>query len=359
MLKTKRYEALDGLRGVAALSILWLHVDLFGTTIPKPAIAHLGVDFFFCLSGFVIAYAYQDRLSSSMSALRFLQERAIRLIPLTIVGAAIGGGAFLIHALRNHDLALPNILVATGLNAFLLPSGQMIPLTKAAFSTDSPLWSLFWEVIVNIAFALIIIRLTVFRLIALTIASAGLVIWMAIHFKGLDGGYLHEDLCWGACRVLFPFLCGVLLHKIPPVENNLAIPIGIILAGVLLGPEIGMMGEVMTVLFVFPLLVWICAGSVVGPRIGAAFVWLGRLSFPLYIINYPIRETIIAIAPKFSASHLTYDAVIEAVFSISLAWVVLTLYDEPIRAWLRKNLLRPTSKTRPIESLAGASSGGH
>jgi peptidoglycan/LPS O-acetylase OafA/YrhL len=242
-------------------------------------------------------------------------------------------------------LTLLNILGATVLNAFLLPSGPLILATKAAFSTDSPLWSLFWEVIVNIAFAFIFIRLTIFRLILLTIASTGLVIWMAMKFNGLDGGYIQADLGWGACRVLFPFLCGMLLHRLPTAENNLAVPIGVILAGVLLGPEIGMIGEVMTVLFVFPLIVWICAGSVVGPRIGAVFLWLGRLSYPLYIINYPIREMIIAIAPKFSNAHLTYDAFIEAAVSISLAWAALTLYDEPVRAWLRKTLLHPTSKS--------------
>ena len=60
------YLLLDGLRGAAALMVLWYHVfEGFafagGTAIDTFNHGHLGVDFFFMLSGFVISYAYDDR----------------------------------------------------------------------------------------------------------------------------------------------------------------------------------------------------------------------------------------------------------------------------------------------------------
>lgn len=66
LLKTKtHFEILDGLRGIAAVAVVIFHFMEFA--IPdytKNFIAHgyLAVDFFFCLSGFVIAYAYDNRI---------------------------------------------------------------------------------------------------------------------------------------------------------------------------------------------------------------------------------------------------------------------------------------------------------
>ena len=58
------YALLDGLRGVAALLVLWYHVhEGFAFASGAPIIGsinygYLSVDFLFMLSGFVIGYAY-------------------------------------------------------------------------------------------------------------------------------------------------------------------------------------------------------------------------------------------------------------------------------------------------------------
>jgi len=83
-----RFEALDGLRGVAALSVVAAHVYfLFGYAFPS---IDLAVDFFFALSGFVLAHAYGERLRGGMGAGRFMLLRLIRLYPLYILGTTIG-----------------------------------------------------------------------------------------------------------------------------------------------------------------------------------------------------------------------------------------------------------------------------
>jgi peptidoglycan/LPS O-acetylase OafA/YrhL len=90
----KHYEILDGLRGIAAIMVVMLHIlEIFsGGDHTKLMINHgyLAVDFFFLLSGFVIAHAYDDRWNK-MTIGQFFKRRLIRLHPLIIAGMTLGG----------------------------------------------------------------------------------------------------------------------------------------------------------------------------------------------------------------------------------------------------------------------------
>lgn len=87
ILKSRQhFIILDGLRGIAALAIVIFHfMEWAYPDFSKNFIAHgfLAVDFFFCLSGFVIAYAYDNRIEK-MGVLEFFKSRAIRLHPLIL-----------------------------------------------------------------------------------------------------------------------------------------------------------------------------------------------------------------------------------------------------------------------------------
>src|SRR5690349_19606627 len=89
-----QYLELDGLRGVAALSVLLLHAgEIFGAS-AAPIFnrhAYLAVDFFLMLSGFVIAHAYEARLKQPGAWCGYLIDRAIRLHPMLVFGGALGG----------------------------------------------------------------------------------------------------------------------------------------------------------------------------------------------------------------------------------------------------------------------------
>lgn len=93
------FEVLDGLRGTAALSVLLFHI--LEITTPDVAHnplrhAHLAVDFFFALSGFVLGHAYDARLAVGanpgrrLSVKNFLLRRLIRLHPMGIVAMTLG-----------------------------------------------------------------------------------------------------------------------------------------------------------------------------------------------------------------------------------------------------------------------------
>src|SRR5688572_32430384 len=93
----QHFEILDGLRGVAALAIVIFHfMEWVFSDFSKNFIGHgfLAVDFFFCLSGFVIGYAYDHRLEK-MGIVAFFKRRLIRLHPLVILGSVLGLVAFL------------------------------------------------------------------------------------------------------------------------------------------------------------------------------------------------------------------------------------------------------------------------
>ena len=97
------YELLDGLRGVAALLVVFYHIfEGFsfaggGTLITVINHGYLAVDFFFILSGFVIGYAYDDRWKKNLTLKGFFKRRLIRLHPMIIMGAIIGCIAFFVQ----------------------------------------------------------------------------------------------------------------------------------------------------------------------------------------------------------------------------------------------------------------------
>ena len=92
------YDLLDGLRGVAALMVIWYHIFegyafAGGSIIETFNHGYLAVDFFFILSGFVIGYAYDDRWGK-MKTKDVIKRRVIRLHPMVVMGAIIGAVMF-------------------------------------------------------------------------------------------------------------------------------------------------------------------------------------------------------------------------------------------------------------------------
>lgn len=364
------YELLDGLRGVAALLVIWYHVfEGFATTPIDQRFNHgyLAVDFFFILSGFVVGYAYDDRWKTTMNTKNFFKRRLIRLHPMVVMGAVLGAVTFCIQGCEKWDgthVSISMVMLALLLNLFLIPAvpgtgpevrgnGEMYPL-------NGPSWSLFFEYIGNILYALFLRRLSTRQLTVLVIlAGIGLASFAIGNFSGfghLGVGWSLSDynLPGGFLRLLFAFSVGLLMSRIfKPVKIRGSFWICSIAVAVLLSiPHIGgeeslwMNGiyDSVCILVLFPVLVWLGASGKTTDR-GTAMTckFLGDISYPIYIVHYPFMYLFYAWLwsgeENIPFSQAWPVAVVVFLGSILLAYLCLKLYDEPVRRWLTKKFL--------------------
>lgn len=358
------YNILDGLRGIAAITVVCFHLfEAFATSHLDQRINHgyLAVDFFFILSGFVVGYAYDDRWKT-MKTKDFIKRRIIRLQPMVVMGAIIGAVMFYFQGCSVWDVSQVSILallVATLLNALLIPAtpgievrgiGEMYPL-------NGPTWSLFFEYIGNLLYVLFIRRLSTNWLsVLVALAGCGLASFAIFGPYGdLCVGFqlTGTEFTGGFLRLLFSFSAGLLLSRLFKKINikgafwlcSLSV---IVLLSV---PRIGgaehlwmngLYDTLCCVLF-FPLIVFLGASGETTDKYTVRICkFLGDISYPLYMVHYPFIYLYYAWVKN---ENLTFaesfpGALALVVGSILLAYICLKLYDEPVRRYLSKRFLK-------------------
>ena len=310
------YDLLDGLRGVAALMVIFYHVfEAFATSPIDQRFNHgyLAVDFFFILSGFVIGYAYDDRWKT-MTTKDFIKRRLIRLHPMVVLGAVLGVIAFCIQGCEKWDgtqVSISMVMLALLINLFLIPavpgSGPEIRGNGEMYPLNGPSWSLFFEYIGNIMYALFIRRMSTKALTALVVlAGIGLASFAIFNFSGaghLGVGWTMEEynLIGGFLRVLFSFSIGLLMSRVfkpIPVKGafwicSLAIVVLLSMPYVGNGEALWMNGiyDSVCAILIFPMLVYLGASGKTtdkhSARICKFFVY-GTLS--TYILVFWVGE---------------------------------------------------------------------
>lgn len=343
------YPILDGLRGTAAILVVTYH--LFEAYFPVPANhpmhhGYLAVDFFYLLSGFVVGYAYDDRWGRGMSLAGFFKIRLIRLHPLVILGTLIGAICFWLDPYTNGQ-AHVSLLKLTGvmlLGFTLLPApdirgwGETHPL-------DGPCWSLLQEYIANIIYALFGRKMSkpvLWVIVGISaIALTGVAIWHGDVATGW--GY---DTCWIAIvRMMCPFFAGLLLFRLGKlIRIPMAYPVcSLILIGLFFLPTFKNNGiyEAACIIIAFPIVVAAGAGGAISGRWAKLCQFSGAISYPIYILHYPFIYIYTAwVAVKHPApAQIVPVAIGLFFFFILLAYTALKLYDEPVRAWLKKKAL--------------------
>ena len=362
------YDLLDGLRGVAALMVIFYHVfEAFATSPIDQRFNHgyLAVDFFFILSGFVIGYAYDDRWKT-MTTKDFIKRRLIRLHPMVVLGAVLGVIAFCIQGCEKWDgtqVSISMVMLALLINLFLIPavpgSGPEIRGNGEMYPLNGPSWSLFFEYIGNIMYALFIRRMSTKALTALVVlAGIGLASFAIFNFSGaghLGVGCTMEEynLIGGFLRVLFSFSIGLLMSRVfkpIPVKGafwicSLAIVVLLSMPYVGNGEALWMNGiyDSVCAILIFPMLVYLGASGKTTDKHSARICkFLGDISYPLYMVHYPLIYLYFGWVKK---ENLTFaeawpEAVALVVGSIVLAYISLKLYDEPVRRSLTKRFLQ-------------------
>ncbi|HEX2532956.1 MAG TPA: acyltransferase [Chitinophagaceae bacterium] len=356
------YLILDGLRGVAAIIVVLFHLaEPLASSRFTNVVNHgyLAVDFFFLLSGYVIGYAYDDRWHQ-LTFTGFLRRRFERLQPLVVLGMTLGAIGFyftdspiwpLIHTVPVWKLI---VVLLIGYTILPVPLSLDIRGWQEMHPLNSVSWTLLFEYIANILYALGLRKLSN-KALALFVLAAGAVL---LHFAvtnpngDVAGGWTlnAEHMRIGITRTLFPFFAGLLLSRVarPARIKHAFLWCSLLLALVLFMPRIGGpeqlwkngLYDALCILLVFPLIVYLGAGGLVQTEREAKWCrFLGSLSYPLYITHYVLVYFYVAwvshhkgitLGQAWPYALLTFSG------ALVLAYASLKWYDEPVRAWLRK-----------------------
>lgn len=371
-----RYEILDGLRGVAAaIVLLYHHFEVNGLGLTTSPINHgyLAVDFFFILSGYVVGYAYDDRWNR-MSTWTFFKRRLVRLHPMIVLSTLVGLLFFYFGTGDMFPLVsetpVGKLLVVALLGLLMIP--VPVSMDVRGWAEVSPIngsgWTLYFEYFANIIYALFIRRFPRWLLALFVAASAFLTLNVALGWDvfgtlgerpgtayTMVGGWAltAPELTIGFTRLLFPFFAGLLLSRMGwkiRVRGGF-LWCSLLLVVLLAMPRVGGeahglwngMYEAACILLFFPVVVLMGAGSVTTGRTAKACKFLGDISYPLYITQYPIVFTLlggwISNTPDATSAQVLFTSIMSYLFCFAAAYASLKLYDEPVRRWLTAHWL--------------------
>jgi len=340
------FEAMNGIRGVAALVVVidhcstvrWFTGEVAGRFIDYGPLA---VDLFFVMSGFVIAHAYEDRLAQGLTTRNFLLTRLVRLYPLYILGIGIGCMTpliSLIHQGRVVDAQVSS--VASVPFAFaMLPSPIILSGSQVLYPLNTPAWSLFFEIVVNTIYASTWKSWTKGNILIIMGISALALVWSG----NLSGGWNWQTLPVGLWRVCYSFPAGVLIYLL--YKEGARIPsmyvpfIIIILLALPLLPNFWC--KAFAVLAGFPMLIAISSQFEPSRVLASFFGKLGAASYAVYAIHDPLvllANNIVSALVDSRHSPLLGTFFICAIIPSCL--VIDRVYDQPIRAALMKALYR-------------------
>jgi len=358
----RHYLILDGLRGIAALMVVIFHIlEAHSTSYLDMMMNHgyLAVDFFFLLSGYVIGYAYDDRWEK-MSLGEFFKRRLIRLHPMIIIGMILGAICFYYQAgaywpaIAETPVWKLLLIMLIGFTLLPVPLSMDIRGWTEMHPLDGPAWSLYFEYIANILYALFVRRFSTTALAILVFLSGCALIHLGFNQGDVIGGWAFDlkQTQVGMTRMMYPFFAGLLLSRLvkPAQIKNAFIWSGLLLIVFLSIPRLGgaeqlwMNGlyDSLVIIFVFPLIVFIGAsGEVQEGFMSKVSKFLGDISFPIYITHYPVVYIYFGWVKnsKVPLSESWPYGVLVVCVCVSIAYLSLKFYDVPVRRWLTKRFM--------------------
>jgi peptidoglycan/LPS O-acetylase OafA/YrhL len=332
-LARKVFETMNGLRGLAALVVLMYHRPEWYGSLCLPS-GFLAVDLFFALSGFVIAYSYEEKLSKDMNLSDFLALRLIRLYPLYMLGTICSVSVIALSYYFNGHINDDNKsgVFSIPFALFMLPTPDFYNKLSALYPLNIPAWSLLFEVIVNVFYALTW-RWWKPRLLVLVMLVTAVLILM--HSEYADSGWNWDSFGFGLLRVLYSFPAGVMIYRLyrenslpSYTVNSVAILVAFL---IMLIAAYGRAAQFCAI-FGFPLLVAAAVRSEPAALFRPLFSTLGSASYAIYSIHGPLMIFVKASLAKLGAN--SHPHVIGAVFLaaiIPLALLIDRWFDAPVR----------------------------
>jgi peptidoglycan/LPS O-acetylase OafA/YrhL len=161
------------------------------------------------MSGFVIAYSYEEKIPQ-LGVGRFMVVRLIRFLPLFYLGGFLG----LLRLGMLYMTSKPDSEPLASIAYFLfLPAPPGSAVDNSISPLNGPGWSLLLEIYINLAFAVVLPRLTTRAVLSIA-GAAGSVLAIGL-LRGAELGGPHwSDLAFGAVRVTFSFSLGVAIYRL-------------------------------------------------------------------------------------------------------------------------------------------------
>jgi peptidoglycan/LPS O-acetylase OafA/YrhL len=345
-----RFHSLDAMRGIAAIAVVVFHVSWVLHLDAWPQ-SYLAVDFFFALSGFVLAHAYEDKLKTSLSAWRFIKMRIIRLYPLFALGIAFGA----IVTMARIIILGPGDMRPIDAVLTFVPNSIMLP----AFNTHAPFelfpfnlpdWSLFFELFINIIFAWLLFRLSSAAVSAFCGAAAVACLYGVFLIGNANGGAWWPTATLGLLRVCFSFPLGVLFARAYRSRLRQRSPIAILiiagLAVALLAVVPGRFAwtyDSVAIFLLLPLLLWFGATNELPKSFEKVSAILGDVSYPLYALHFPLLQIFAYIFARKQQLPLIPMAIAFIAGAFVFSWILELYFDAPVRKWLSTTQQLPMS----------------
>lgn len=352
---------LDVYRGLAALAVVGLHgVPFLGDWWPRSG--YIAVDFFFLISGMVIARSYDGRLGDrSLSAAAFVRLRVIRFYPIYLAGAV---GAYLVAVAAfytGRETMFGGVGEMTGVLALTLAFiPHKVGEVGTIFALNAPYWSLFFELLINIAFVALWPVLKGWRLTVFVILATFGLILAGWSIGSLEGGHSWETLHVGVARVTFSFFAGVwIIRSIAPGgrrSDGVLVGSGALLLALLWvdpGPW-RLFFDLAAAMIVFPLFAVLAVrfqANRTGETVGRL---LGDTSYGIYALHVPAMGIILgglAVVGLRESLPQPFSFVGFVAVLLVAVWVLHHFYDVPLRRWLIASGKRRATSAESVATL--------
>ena len=385
-----RFEILDGLRGIAAMIVVAFHIFEIHSKGPALQIinhGYLAVDFFFALSGFVIGYAYDNRWEKGMTLATFFKTRVIRLQPMMILGVTLGALTYYFGLAHIETTSVTTLILIWLLSCLLIPVTRNMDIRGwgEGYALDGPQWSLAFEYVANILYALFIRRFPIKLLALFVFLGAFLSVDLSLNLDSFGllserinekytmiGGWSLDpaQLYVGFSRLLYPFFAGLLVYRLGikiRTKSSFWICTALICVSFMM-PRVGLgayewtngLYEAFCVLIVFPIVLMIGSGTKeLDEKYTKICNWLGRISYPLYITHYSFIYFLFEWTykhPDMPLSVQIFNGIAVFLISLAVAYACERLYDVKIREWLKNKFLHKKVNTNSKLEIAGITS---
>lgn len=369
----KKLDQLTGWRFIAAFGVILCHFqDLLFPNAPQLVHKTLSgfanfVDFFFVLSGFILAYNYQKKFVNGTTSVRqFLSARFARIYPACIFSLAVGLPAFLFI---NHQTHAP--LPELGLNALLslLMLKTWFPFLTWPHITswNGPMWSIETEFFFYLCFPFLVVRLAklnqksnwfLWILVGLVITALSVAYDLIIGPTGKEPFAGAFELVHSSPYVcVLEFIMGIItfnlatnlqegsLTKLRRHALWMAPLLGVFyLASNATLPVMSTFQGIPTIIFALVILISFTEPTPYKPLGTSPMVYMGEVSFSLYLLHIPIRTLfeyvgkIVHPLGGLKESNSTFYGVLVIAASLAVAAFCYKYVEDPARKKIRKIL---------------------